>query len=66
MAEKLSSLDQPQQAYQAYQSLLREFPDFPDKPTIYKALLPLAQKLDKKAEVATYEAALGMSAAAKH
>jgi uncharacterized protein (TIGR03790 family) len=66
MAEKLSSLDQPQQAYQAYQSLLREFPDFPDKPTIYKALLPLAQKLDKKAEVATYEAALGISAAAKH
>lgn len=58
LGEKLSSLDQTADAYAAYQKLLQETPDYPDKSAIYKCLVPLAQKLDKKDEADTYQAAL--------
>jgi uncharacterized protein (TIGR03790 family) len=58
LGEKLSGLDQAANAYAIYQNLLRENPDYPDKLLIYKYLLPLAQKLGKKSEAETYQAAL--------
>ena len=45
-----------QEAYEDYQKLLQEFPDYPDKLAICRKLLPLAQKLDKKADAEQYEA----------
>ena len=56
LGEKLPALDRPQEAYEDYQKLLHEFPDYPDKLAIYRKLLPLAQKLDKKADAEKYEA----------
>jgi hypothetical protein len=56
LAEKLIALDRQQEAYEHYQQLLREFPGYPDKLTLYRKLLPLAQKLDKKADAEKYEA----------
>lgn len=56
LAEKLPALDRQQEACEDYQELLRGFPDYPDKLTIYRKLLPLAQKLDKKADAQKYEA----------
>ena len=56
LAEKLPALDREQEAYEDYQKLLQEFPNYPDKLSIYRKLLPLAQKLDKKADVQRCEA----------
>jgi uncharacterized protein (TIGR03790 family) len=56
LAEKLSALDRPPEAYAEYQKLLQEFPAYPDKLAIYRKLLPLAQRLDKKADADTYQA----------
>jgi tetratricopeptide (TPR) repeat protein len=55
LAEKLSALDRQQEAYEDYQKLLQEFPDYPDKLAICRKLLPLAQKLGKKADAEQYE-----------
>ena len=55
LGEKLLALDRQQDAYEDYQKLLREFTDYPDKLTIYRKLLPLALKLDKKVDAAQYE-----------
>ena len=56
LGEKLLALERTQEAYEDYQTLLHEFPDYPDKLAICRKLLPLAQKLDKKADAAGYEA----------
>ena len=56
LAEKQLALDRPREAYEDYQKLLHEFPDYPDKLALYRKLLPLAQKLDKKADAERYEA----------
>ena len=56
LGEKLLALDRTQEAYQDYQELLHESPDYPDKLGLCQKLLPLAQKLDKKADAAAYEA----------
>jgi uncharacterized protein (TIGR03790 family) len=56
LGEKLLALDRTQEAYEDYQELLQEFPDYPDKLAICRKLLALAQKLDKKADAAGYEA----------
>ena len=56
LGEKLLALDRQQEAYEDYQKLLQEFPDYPDKLAIYRKLLPLAQKLGKKADAEQYEA----------
>jgi tetratricopeptide (TPR) repeat protein len=56
LGEKLLALDRTQEGYEDYQKLLHEFPDYPDRLAIYRKLLPLAQKLDKKADAENYEA----------
>jgi uncharacterized protein (TIGR03790 family) len=56
LAEKLLALDRTEEAYENYRKLLDEFPDYPDKLTLCRKLLPLAQKLDKKADAEKYEA----------
>ncbi len=58
LGEKLAGLDRDDQAYEDYHELLREAPDYPDKPAIYRRLLPLARKLNKKSEAEDYEALL--------
>jgi uncharacterized protein (TIGR03790 family) len=56
LGEKLAALDRAPEAYAEYQALLKERPQYPDKLGIYKKLLPLAQKLNKKADAETYQA----------
>jgi uncharacterized protein (TIGR03790 family) len=56
LGEKLLALDRQPEAYEDYQKFLHECPDYPDKLAIYRKLLPLAQKLDKKADTEEYEA----------
>jgi uncharacterized protein (TIGR03790 family) len=58
LGEKLAALNRADEAYHVYKDILQQDPDFPDKAGIYKCLLPLARKLDKKSDAATYEAAL--------
>jgi len=56
LGEKLPPLNRVPEACDNYRQLLQEFPLYPDKLAIYKKLLPLAQKLDLKADVEAYEA----------
>jgi tetratricopeptide (TPR) repeat protein len=58
LGDKLTSLDQNEEAYTLFQQFLREYLDYPDKGAIYKRLLPLAKKLDKKSDAESYQAAL--------
>ncbi len=58
LGERLAGLDRDAEAYEDYQKLIEECPDYPDKAVIYKRLLPLAQKLGKKADAEQYQAAL--------
>ena len=59
LGEKLIALGaHEEEAYAQYQELLRLFPDYPDKLTLYRTLLPLAQKLHKTADAETYAAIL--------
>lgn len=52
LGERLSLLQRDAEAYDAYADLLKEFPNYPDKGTVYKRLLPLAQRLHKSADLA--------------
>ena len=56
LGEKLLAQDRQPEAYEDYQKLLQENPNYPDKLTLYRKLLPLAQKLDKPADAEKYEA----------
>ena len=56
LGEKLLAQDRQPEAYEDYQKLLQENPNYPDKLTLYRKLLPLAQKLDKPADTEKYEA----------
>jgi len=56
LGEKLLAQGQPAEAYAQYRKLLEEAPAYPDKLAIYQKLLPLAQKLDKKADADAYQA----------
>ena len=56
LGEKLPALERAPEAYADYQKLLQELPAYPDRLAIYKKLLLLAQKLDKKADAGTYQA----------
>ncbi len=56
LGERLVALQREPEALEDYQKLLREFPNYPDRLAIYKKLLPLAQKLDKKADAERYQA----------
>lgn len=55
LGERLAALNQDAEAYADYEELLREFPDYPDKLGVYRRMLPLAQKLDKKADAERFE-----------
>ncbi len=52
------ALDRAPEAFDDYQKLLEELPDYPGKPALYRKLLSLAQKLNKKEEAEKYEAAI--------
>ena len=56
LAERLPALNRQPEAYEYYQKLVRDCPDYPDKLGIYRKLLSLAQKLDKRADAEQYEA----------
>jgi len=56
LGERLTALDRPMEAYDHYLKLLQSRPEYPDKLALYRRLLPLAQKLDKKADAENYEA----------
>jgi uncharacterized protein (TIGR03790 family) len=45
-----------QKTIEYYRQFLKEFPDYPEKLTVYRKMLPIAQKLDDKAEVERCEA----------
>ena len=55
LGERLLAVDRPLDAYEDYQKLLRENPTYPDQLGLCRKLLPLAQKLDKKADAEKYE-----------
>ena len=56
LGEKLLAQGLTQESYDTYRQLLNEYPYYPDKVVICMKLLHLANKLDKKAEAAEYEA----------
>jgi uncharacterized protein (TIGR03790 family) len=58
LGEHLTALGRNAEAYADYQQVLADWPDYPDKPALYGTLLPLAQKLNKKADAEKYEAEL--------
>jgi tetratricopeptide (TPR) repeat protein len=55
LGEKLAALNRDEDAYHNYQKFLEESPDYPDKLSIYRKLLPLAQKLGKKDDAEKYQ-----------
>jgi uncharacterized protein (TIGR03790 family) len=55
---QLNALNRQAEAYEQYQKLLEEYPKNLDKTALFKTLLPLAQKLDRKADVEKYQSAL--------
>jgi uncharacterized protein (TIGR03790 family) len=56
LGERLTALDRAAEAYAQYQKLLQEFPTYPAKLSVYKKLLPLAQKLDKQKDAEAIQA----------
>lgn len=55
LGTRLEQMKRLESAYDDYVSLLQENPDYPNKLSIYRKLVPLAGKLDKKEDVAKYE-----------
>lgn len=55
LGEKLTALNRDEDAYVNYQKFLEESPDYADLPSIYRKLLPLAQKLGQKDDATRYE-----------
>jgi len=47
LAEKLTALGRDSEAYDIYKQFIRERPDYPDKLSVYRKLVPLAEKLNK-------------------
>ena len=58
LGDKLLGLGRDSDAFLDYQKLLQENPNYTDKVNVLRKLLALAQKLDKRAEAAQYEAAI--------
>jgi tetratricopeptide (TPR) repeat protein len=58
LGERMIGLEQNSDAFENYQLLLRECPEYPDKQAVYRKLLTLAQKLDKKSDAERYESEL--------
>ena len=50
-AQLLGLYTRREQALTLYRQYLTEFPDFPDLLSVYQRMLPLAQELNKTAEV---------------
>ncbi|TAL05667.1 MAG: TIGR03790 family protein [Verrucomicrobia bacterium] len=61
LGEKLASLDRNAEAYEDYQKLLDEAPDYADKPVVYRKLLALAQKLEKRDDAAKWSKELNLT-----
>jgi uncharacterized protein (TIGR03790 family) len=57
-AEKLTGLNRDAEAYELYQAFIKQCPDYPDLHSVYKLILTLAQKLNRKADIDKYEEAL--------
>lgn len=51
LGEKLTALDRLPEAWDDYEKLLQEMPGYPDPQAIHRLQLPLAQKLDRAADV---------------
>jgi predicted Zn-dependent protease len=58
LGERMLAQGEVPEAYENYQKLLSECPEYSDKQAIYRKLLSLAQKLNKKSEAEHYEAEL--------
>jgi len=56
LGERLVALDREAEAYENYDKLLEENPHYPDRLTICRKLLPLAGRLERKADAAKWEA----------
>lgn len=56
LGDKLTALNRDEEAYVNYQTFLEESQDYPDSISIYRKLLPLAQKLGKTDDAAKYDA----------
>ena len=52
LAERRTLYGPDRTACELYEKFLQQFPDYPDLLSIYEKLLPLAQKLGKKDQVA--------------
>ncbi len=63
LAGKQVSLGADAEAYETYGKLLKDCPNYPDKLAVYRALLPLAQKLQKQEDVKKWETAIAQAAA---
>jgi hypothetical protein len=55
MRERKLAHGQELEAYDNYQALLTDFPSYAGKHEIYKKLLALAQKLNKKSDAEKFE-----------
>jgi len=56
LGSRLASLDRDAEVFEAYEKLLDLYPDYPDRVGIFRKLVALAQKLNKKAEAEKYDA----------
>jgi uncharacterized protein (TIGR03790 family) len=55
LAEKRELYGPDSTALALYQQFLKEYPNYPDQLSIYKRMLPLARRLDRKSDVEHYE-----------
>jgi uncharacterized protein (TIGR03790 family) len=58
LGDRLVALNETEHAYENYQALLRNYPSYADKLVIVRKLLPLAQKLNRPADVQAYQSQL--------
>jgi tetratricopeptide (TPR) repeat protein len=65
LGDKLAALDKAEESFGTYQRILHDFPNYPDTLNLYKKMLPIAEKLNKKDEAEKYRAALNPPAPGK-
>jgi uncharacterized protein (TIGR03790 family) len=58
LASRLFTLERFQEAYEIYQNFVKEFTDYADLSAIYRHLLELARRLNKKEDAEHYQAEL--------
>jgi uncharacterized protein (TIGR03790 family) len=66
LAEKLQGQNRDAEAFEVLQALIKTRPDYPGRTDVYRKLLALARKLDRKADTQTYEAELKKLESAGH